>query len=64
VSDVVSWAASPSGKYIANLREVSGDTKDEKKRFVEVWRDGRLEVQCEVTDTHKSFYADGASSSP
>lgn len=55
--EIVASRISPSGKYLANLREVSEPSG--KKRFVEVWSGDKLEACVEVTQTHGSFYTDG-----
>lgn len=54
-SEIVASITSPSGKYLAVLRETEG-----KKRFVEVWRSDRIAAVEEVTEKHGAFYTDGA----
>lgn len=54
-SEIVTSITSPSGKYLAVLRETEG-----KKRFVEVWRSDRIVAVEEVTEKHDAFYTDGA----
>lgn len=54
-SEIVASITSPSGKYLAVLRETEG-----KKRFVEVWRSDRILAVEEVTEKHGAFYTDGA----
>lgn len=54
--EVVASAISPSGKLTAILRETSSG---DKKRFVEIWDDERLEASVNVTKAHGAFYTDG-----
>lgn len=54
--EVIATAVSPSGKLTAILRETN---PAEKKRFVEIWEDERLEASVEVTKVHGAFYTDG-----
>jgi acylaminoacyl-peptidase len=54
--EVVALAISPSGKLTAILREI---TLGDKKRFVEIWEDERLEASVDVTRAHGTFYTDG-----
>ena len=54
-TEVVASLVSPSGKHLAILREISSD----KKRYVEVWCDGKLKAVENVTDKHGQFYKDG-----
>ena len=54
VSDVRLSATSPSGELEAVLRETA-----DKKRIVEIWRAGQLDVSHDVTDAHDAFYNDG-----
>lgn len=58
--EIVASALSPSGQYLAVLREV-GDSKasDAKKRFVEVWVEDKMLAGRDVTDVHGAFYTDG-----
>ncbi|EKM52425.1 uncharacterized protein PHACADRAFT_211679 [Phanerochaete carnosa HHB-10118-sp] len=60
-SEVVASLVSPSGKYLAVLRETN-DSAD-KKRYVEVWADDRLHAAENVTDKHGTFYTDEFTSS-
>ncbi|KAL1715585.1 hypothetical protein EV715DRAFT_207107 [Schizophyllum commune] len=53
VSDVRLTATSPSGELEAVLRETA-----DKKRVVEIWRAGQLDVSHDVTDAHDAFYND------
>lgn len=53
VSDVRLAAASPSRRLEAVLRETA-----DQKRFVEIWRNGQLDVCHDVTDAHDAFYND------
>lgn len=54
-SEIVASVTSPSGKYLAVLRETEG-----KKRFVEVWGSDKIIAVEEVTEQHGAFYTDGA----
>lgn len=58
-SEVVTSMASPSGKYLAVLREICEAPFSEKKRYVEVWEADRLKLVENVTDKHGQFYTDG-----
>ncbi|KAI5886787.1 alpha/beta-hydrolase [Schizophyllum commune H4-8] len=55
ISDVVLSALSPSGEMEAVLRETA-----DRKRVVEVWRAGQLDVSHDVTEAHDGFYSDAA----
>jgi Acylamino-acid-releasing enzyme, N-terminal domain len=55
--EVIASMISPSGKLTAILRETI--TLCDKKRFVEVWEDERLEASVDVTKAHGAFYTDG-----
>ena len=55
--EVIASTISPSGKLTAILRETI--TLGDKKRFVEIWEDERLETSVDVTKAHGTFYTDG-----
>ncbi|KAL1676261.1 Alpha/Beta hydrolase protein [Schizophyllum commune] len=55
ISDVVLSTLSPSGELEAILRETA-----DRKRVVEVWRVGQLDVSHDVTEAHDGFYSDAA----
>ncbi len=57
VSDAVASFVSPSGSLVTVLRETHGES-DEKKRFVEVWKEANLQAIADVTKMHGSFYTD------
>ncbi|KAI0341185.1 alpha/beta-hydrolase [Trametopsis cervina] len=57
--DVVASTLSPSGRYLAILRESSDASKpDGKTRSVEVWAEDKLQATQDVTDIHKGFFTD------
>ena len=55
--DVVASLVSPSGKYLAVLRETTETSG--KKRYVEIWAGDRPHAVENVTDKHEAFYTDG-----
>ncbi|KAJ8488955.1 hypothetical protein ONZ45_g13762 [Pleurotus djamor] len=55
-SDVIASVFSPSDQVKIVLRE--SKDKEKTRRFVDVWKDGRMDSSIEVTDTHGSFYSD------
>ncbi|KAI0682049.1 Alpha/Beta hydrolase protein [Cytidiella melzeri] len=58
--EIVASVLSPSGKYVALLRESSDSTSapDSKKRFVEIWAEDKIHASQEVTEVHGAFYTD------
>lgn len=60
-SEVVTSMTSPSGRYLAVLREISESSSPDKKRYVEVWTADKLRAVENVTDKHGQFYTDGTS---
>lgn len=60
IPQIVASVLSPSGKYLAVLREATEDrTSHEKRRYVEIWSEANLVAEQDVTDVHGAFYTDG-----
>lgn len=55
--DYVAARYSPSGRNRVVLRDVKHGS--ETDRFVEIWVDGALKFNVDVSDEHGAFYADG-----
>ena len=62
-SEIVSSLVSPSGKYVVVLRETSESGSSEKKRYIEIWTEDKLQAVENVTDKHGQFYTDGTAGS-
>ena len=63
VTEIIASQVSPSGRYLAILREVhDANATGEKKRFVEVWSGDKIQGSQEVTQIHDEFYTDGTTS--
>lgn len=59
-SEIVASQLSPSGRYLAVLREViDASSATGKKRYVEVWSEQRVLSSEDVTNIHDTFYTDG-----
>ena len=56
-SEIQASVISPSKSRVAILRKT--ESNGEKKRFVEIWCDDRLEVSRNVTTSHGAFYTEG-----
>ena len=58
-SEVVASLVSPSGKYLAVLREATEPGSSDKRRYAEVWTGDKLYAVENVSDKHGQFYTDG-----